>query len=327
MKHRRLLAAALAVAVLVVVGAAAAWYFLRPAPSDARLSLDGPPEGSLVTPGTTIHGQAFGPGQVRVWVEGINFAVPAVREGDTWTYTYQGGLSGQLTLAFALQDEAWGRTLRVDYEFQGESGADAGERASDHFPEVLRSIIRPVESALRSVVVLINEGVSRAPQLTGGASHDLDGNGVPDYAQGSPVAPPQGLPYGWIAVTVIVALLCGSVVLLVKADTWTAYFVRRRHLRNAAVASRAHLQAQQAREAQHIKLKALQVQAVLRQTLIREQAALRAKVLGVQAERARGEAKLAGQRVEGILGLRRAQLEVQGPSPPRRGFWARLRGR
>lgn len=317
------LVAALAIALVVAV---AAWYWLRPSDSGGRVSVDSPAAESLISPGTTVHGHVEGPGDVRVWVEGINYAVPAVRQGDQWSYTYQGGLSGTLTLAFALQDgRTWSPTVRIEYRFAGDTTAsDAGERASDHFPSLVRSIIRPVENALRSIVVLVNEGVARTPRMAGSASHDLDGNGVPDYVQGSPLPPTQGVPYGWIALVVVAVLVCGSVLLVVKGDTWTAYFLRRRHLRNTERAHRAQVQAQQTRTGQEIKLRALQVQADLRQTLIHEQAALRAKALGVQAQQARNLSRLAGQRVAGILDLRRAQL-AQGP--PRRGFWARLRGR
>jgi hypothetical protein len=282
-----------------------------------------------VTPGTPIHGQVDGSGDVRVWVPGINFAVPAVREGNTWTYTYQGGLSGTQTLAFAVQDgRQWSSAAHVQYRFQADGGStDAGERATDHFPGVIRSIIRPVEDALRSVVVLVNDGVHRAPHLMGGASNDLDGNGVPDSLQGSPVSPSAGIPYGWIALVLVVSIVSGSILLLVKADTWTAYLLRRRHLRGHEAESRARLQIHETQAAQEIKLKALQAQAGLRQSLIREQAALRAKALEVQAAQARGMTKLASTRVAGILDLRRAELQAQGQAPPARGWWARLRGR
>ena len=74
---------------------------------------------------------------------------------------------------------------------------------SDSFPDPLRTIFRPVESAARQLIVLITGGTD--PQ-------DLNGDNIPDVYQISPVSPPYN-PYGIPITFTLIAI--GLLILIV----------------------------------------------------------------------------------------------------------------
>src|ERR1051326_1329997 len=111
-KKRNLLPVLAALAALAV---AASWWVLRPsaAATGSHVVVDEPPDGSHVQAGQRITGHTTAGGVVHVWVEGFNVDLETTAHGDTWTYTYPGGLTGSHALVFSsVQDGAYGPTLR-----------------------------------------------------------------------------------------------------------------------------------------------------------------------------------------------------------------------
>lgn len=333
-KHAWVKWAALGLVAALVLAGGAYWFITRggdePTLVGAFLTVDEPNQDTTIQTGNTIRGHAAGPGEVRVWVKGVNFAVPALREGSEWSYTYQGGLSGKETMVFALYEAGrWSAEVERDYFFSSDGSEPAQgageERASDHMG-VFRTIFRPIENVVRHVVAFVNEGVHRAPEIVTGdaGGGDLDGNGVPDVVQGSPIAPTRmmGIPYGWISITVLGIVIVGAVVLIWRGQLFTQYWAKRLELRGKERQVEAALSEKQLQARKELQSKLLVVQgklkgsmikegSKLRQALLQEQAALKAKQLDLESEKVRGILKVKGDQVTGVIGLKKTQLEAQ----------------
>jgi hypothetical protein len=240
--------------------------------------VESPEPGSGVAAGHVIQGRSTSPGQVYLWVEGVNFAIPVQMHGDSWSYIYAGGILGHRALVLSVVNEGvWGQPTRVEYLFVAPEGVlpvdsgDGASRVTDSWPTPLRVVFRPVEQVLQAAVAIVTGG---AGSVAGRGSGDLDGNGIPDRWQGGPVAPNHGfvgrVPY----------LNVGLVVLGVVAIVGGVYVARSTQL-NALIVRRQEIKLREKQLRAQVEQKKLGVVSKLKQRQWGLVGSLKSKQLGV----------------------------------------------
>lgn len=333
---------AVALGVAGVIVACLVWLFAgqasaQPASGGDVLVLE-PDAGSTLKPGDVIRGEKESPGIVKVWLDGVNHAVPVTMIGDRqWRYDYPGGLSGDKVLAFAVfKDGIAGDVTKVEFHFEGAfEELSLGPRATDTMPAKARMIFRPIEDVNRDVAAFVSKGVSRVIQASGSfGSGDMDNDGVADGLQGGVGEPGSFL--GRVPVSVAVALA-----LVVFGIPAVAFTVRGREVTEAAAqiaATRASvaqakvgvarasaeaeakrlalefdrkvkLEAQKLRAFERLKAKELKAHADAQSGALAQNRTLISAKERLHALRLRELAKLQGKKIDAVRALKAKELD------------------
>lgn len=267
--NRKRLVIAAIVAGVLLVGIVAAWVFMAK-PLSRGLDEDGgevgvlePEPGSTIGPGTVLSGDYSGTGEVYVWVEGINYAVPVTSSGGAWSYTYDGGLEGTQTLVLSVaRDNQFGPVSKVTYKFSPTVQSESVHYVTEDWPA--NAVFKPVERAARATVNAITEVVGGFTNwVTGRGSGDLDQNDVPDQWQGSqfpPTSAAGGLPYTNAIMAIAVVLVVLAAAYIVRPEPIAGALTNFQNASRDKALARYKVKAQQAKweaDAQNKKLKVI----------------------------------------------------------------------